>query len=91
MESEIIDVIKLIDDVPSDIKGRVALAGGVLHISSELKGRLDMVSLFANLRRRGVYDYEFHGKRGLIPVAFMFGAKRLQMKLMLFENFILAR
>jgi len=60
MENNTFNTINLIDDVPSEIKGRVALAGGILHISSELKGRLDMVSLFARLRRRGVYNYEFH-------------------------------
>ena len=67
MENNTFNTINLIDDVPSEIKGRVALAGGILHISSELKGRLDMVSLFARLRRRGVYNYEFHGAVRRVP------------------------
>lgn len=49
-----------IDDLPENLRGRVALIDGILHISSELKKDLDLVTLFGRLRRRGILNYEFH-------------------------------
>jgi type II secretory ATPase GspE/PulE/Tfp pilus assembly ATPase PilB-like protein len=52
--------IEILNNVPDALKGRVALSEGVLHISSELKGNIDLVNLHATLRRRGILDYQFH-------------------------------
>ena len=48
------------EDLPDKVRGKVALIGGVLHISGDLKGDLDMANLVYRLRRRGVLRYEFH-------------------------------
>ena len=52
--------LSIIEDVPEDIRGRVALVNGVLHISAELKDNLEIVNFYGNLRRRGILSYEFH-------------------------------
>ena len=40
--------------VSEKVRGKVALIDGVLHISEDLKGNLDMVALVSRLRRRGI-------------------------------------
>ena len=42
------------EQVSEKVRGKVALIDGVLHISEDLKGNLDMVALVARLRRRGI-------------------------------------
>lgn len=48
------------EELPDKVRGNVALVNGVLHISGELKGDLDMANLVHRLRRRGVLEYRFH-------------------------------
>jgi type II secretory ATPase GspE/PulE/Tfp pilus assembly ATPase PilB-like protein len=45
---------------PEAIRSRVALVDGILHISEEIRGDLDMLALVATLRRKGVLHYKFH-------------------------------
>ena len=54
------DTSNFLPFIPDNIKKRVALVDGVLHLSNELKGNLEMVSMVETLRRRGIKDYEFH-------------------------------
>lgn len=49
-----------VEGVPESMRGRVALLDGMLHMSAELKGNLEMVSFVGNMRRRGIVTYEFH-------------------------------
>lgn len=53
-------VLADIEDVPEKVRGKIALHGGVLHISEDLKGDLDMTNLATRLRRRGVLKIKFH-------------------------------
>ncbi|GAB1255353.1 ATPase, T2SS/T4P/T4SS family [Desulfovibrio falkowii] len=46
--------------VSEKVRGKVALIDGVLHISEDLKGNLDMVALVSRLRRRGISSLQFH-------------------------------
>lgn len=48
------------DEVPPRVRERCALVDGILHLSEDLKGDEDMLSLVANLRRRGVLQHKFH-------------------------------
>ena len=48
------------EQVSEKVRGKVALIDGVLHISEDLKGDLDMVALVARLRRRGIPSPQFH-------------------------------
>ncbi|MEG1609964.1 MAG: ATPase, T2SS/T4P/T4SS family, partial [Bilophila sp.] len=48
------------EGIPESIRGRVVLQNGTLHMSSELRGDLNMLSLVAGLRRRGMSQYEWH-------------------------------
>ena len=48
------------EQVSEKVRGKVALIDGVLHISEDLKGNLDMVALVARLRRRGIPSPVFH-------------------------------
>ncbi len=52
--------VSIIDNVPEDLRGRVALVDGKLHISAELSDNLTTIDFYAMLRRRGVLEYEFH-------------------------------
>ncbi|MDR2745552.1 MAG: Flp pilus assembly complex ATPase component TadA, partial [Desulfovibrio sp.] len=45
---------------PEKVRKGVALIDGVLHISEELRGNVDVVNLVAELRRHGVVHFEFH-------------------------------
>lgn len=49
-----------LDVVPETLRGRVALVGGVLHMSAELMGNLEMVSFVGGLQRRGIREYAWH-------------------------------
>lgn len=48
------------EQVSEKVRGKVALIDGVLHISEDLKGNLDMVALVARLRRRGIPSPVLH-------------------------------
>lgn len=48
------------EHVSDKVRGKVALLDGILHISEDLKGNLDMVALVSRLRRRGIPRYIFH-------------------------------
>lgn len=48
------------DEVSSKVRERCALLDGVLHLSEDLKGNEEMLSLLANLRWRGVREHVFH-------------------------------
>jgi len=54
------DTSNFLPFIPDNIKQRVALVDGMLHLSSELKGNLEMVSMVETLRRRGIKEYKFH-------------------------------
>jgi type II secretory ATPase GspE/PulE/Tfp pilus assembly ATPase PilB-like protein len=45
---------------PEKIRSKISLVDGVLHISNEIRGDLDMIELVATLRRKGVLSYKFH-------------------------------
>jgi type II secretory ATPase GspE/PulE/Tfp pilus assembly ATPase PilB-like protein len=47
-------------DKPEEIRKSVALIDGVLHISDNLKGEVNLTYLLADLRRKGIVLYEFH-------------------------------
>jgi type II secretory ATPase GspE/PulE/Tfp pilus assembly ATPase PilB-like protein len=47
-------------DKPDEVRKSVALIDGVLHMSENLKGSVDMTYLLADLRRQGIVNYEFH-------------------------------
>ncbi|WP_165073055.1 hypothetical protein [Desulfovibrio sp. ZJ200] len=48
------------DQVSEKVRGKVALIDGVLHISDDLKGNMNMIALVARLRRRGIPSPVFH-------------------------------
>lgn len=54
------DTSNFLSFIPDSIKRRVALCEGVLHISKELKGNLEMMSMVETMRRRGINEYTFH-------------------------------
>ena len=48
------------EGIPASIRGRVALLDGVLHMSKEVQGNLDMLALVADLKIRGINHWEWH-------------------------------
>lgn len=48
------------EQISEKVRGKVALIDGVLHISEDLKGNLDMVALVGRLRRRGISTLKLH-------------------------------
>ena len=48
------------EQVSDKVRGKVALIDGVLHISEDLKGQVDMLGLVARLRRRGIGSPKVH-------------------------------
>lgn len=60
-QSSHIDTTSFLDDVPEKVRDRVVLLDGVLHISEEITGDLDMEFLVSRLRsRRNILSYEIH-------------------------------
>lgn len=55
-----VDTSTFLDDLPERIRDRVALLEGVLHISEDLLGDVDLSFLLSNLRCRGIVRHEFH-------------------------------
>jgi type II secretory ATPase GspE/PulE/Tfp pilus assembly ATPase PilB-like protein len=53
---------------PEKIRSKIALVDGVLHISEEIRGDLDMIELVATLRRKGVLSYKFHDPQEFIEI-----------------------
>lgn len=49
-----------VNSIPESIRGRVALVDGVLHMSEEIKGNLDMLGLVADLQARGITQRVWH-------------------------------
>lgn len=49
-----------VNSIPESIRGRVALVEGVLHMSEEIKGNLDMLGLVADLQARGITRRVWH-------------------------------
>lgn len=55
------DTTSFLDELPEKVRDRVALLDGVLHISEEIVGDLDMEFLVSRLRsRRNILSYEIH-------------------------------
>lgn len=50
----------IFDSLSDELKGRVALSDGVLHVSAELKGKMELDALVARLRHRGRIAIEWH-------------------------------
>ena len=49
-----------IDDLPDEIGSRIAIIDGILHISDELKGNVNMLDFVAEQKRSGVVQHEWH-------------------------------
>ena len=47
-------------DLPKNLRGRVAVIGGVLHVSEEQRGSMELDNLVAKLRRQNVLKLEWH-------------------------------
>lgn len=48
------------DNLPEHLRKKLALIEGVLHISEELKGDINLVDLWAKLRLQGITRYKYH-------------------------------
>lgn len=54
-------IASFLDDVPEKVRDKVALKDGVLHISEDVIGELDVEFLISRLRsRRNITSHEFH-------------------------------
>ncbi len=54
------DTFTIIGQLPEKIRDRVVLRDGILHISDDLRGDIDLDFLVSKLRRRGIFTYEMH-------------------------------